>query len=101
MKTIKTASIIGLLRSRGFTKRLANMPLATPIRDDETGRYNMLSLTVSLLIRLQGSMTLIDRSYRKPLRNWVYIASRHATVRLGRLSGESPATFRWAKVGSH
>ena len=44
MKIIKTARIIGLLRSRGFTKRLANMPPATPIRDDETGRYNMLSL---------------------------------------------------------
>ena len=44
MKTIKTARIIGLMRSRGFTKRLANMPPATLIRDDETGRYNMLSL---------------------------------------------------------
>ena len=44
MKTIKIARIIGLLRSRGFTKRLANMPPATPIHDDETGRYNMLSL---------------------------------------------------------
>lgn len=44
MKTIKSARIIGLLRSRGFTKRLANMPPATPICDDETGRYNMLFL---------------------------------------------------------
>ena len=44
INTIKTARIMGLLRSRGFTKRLANMPPATPIRDDETGRYNMLSL---------------------------------------------------------
>lgn len=44
MKTIKTARIMGLLRSRGFTKRLANMPPATPIRNDETGHYNMLSL---------------------------------------------------------
>ncbi len=26
MKTIKKARIMGLLRSRGFTKRLANMP---------------------------------------------------------------------------
>ncbi len=43
-ETIKTARIMGLLRSRGFTKRLANMPPATPIPDDETGRYNMLSL---------------------------------------------------------
>lgn len=44
MKTIKTARIMGLLRSCGFTKRLANMPSATPICDDETERYNMLSL---------------------------------------------------------
>lgn len=44
MKTIKTARIMGLLRCRGFTNRLANMPPDTPIRDDETGRYNMLSL---------------------------------------------------------
>jgi len=35
---------MGLLRSRGFTKRLANMLPATPIGNDETGRYNMLSL---------------------------------------------------------
>jgi len=44
MKTIKTARIMGLLLSRGFTKRLANMPQATPIQDDETGRYNLLFL---------------------------------------------------------
>lgn len=44
MKTIKTARIIGLLRSRGFTKRLANMPPATPTRDDKTGYYNIQSL---------------------------------------------------------
>ena len=49
MKTIKTARIMGLLRSRGFTKRLANMPPATPIPGDETGRYNMLSLDGLLL----------------------------------------------------
>ncbi len=44
MKTIKTTRIMGLLRSRGFTKRLVNMPPATPIPGDETGRHNMLSL---------------------------------------------------------
>jgi len=44
IKTIKTARIIGLLQSRGFTKRLINMPPATPIHDDKTGRYNVLSL---------------------------------------------------------
>jgi hypothetical protein len=44
IQTIKTARIMGLLLSRGFTTRLANMPQATPIHDDETGRYNMLPL---------------------------------------------------------
>ncbi|PMD17034.1 hypothetical protein NA56DRAFT_681373 [Hyaloscypha hepaticicola] len=44
MKTINTARIIGLLRSRGFTKRVVNMRPATSIRDDETGRYNMIYL---------------------------------------------------------
>lgn len=44
MKTIKTTRIMGLLRSRGFTKRLVNMPPATSIPGDETGRHNMLSL---------------------------------------------------------
>jgi hypothetical protein len=44
IKTIKTARIMGLLGSRGFMKRFANMPLATPIRDDKRGRYNILSL---------------------------------------------------------
>lgn len=44
IEAIKTARIMGLLRSRGFTKRLASMPPAIPIGDNETGRYNMLSL---------------------------------------------------------
>ena len=63
IQAIKTARILGLLRSRSFTKRLANMPPATPIRDDETGCYNMPSLDGFLSIRLQGSTTSIDRSY--------------------------------------
>lgn len=44
MDAIRISRITGLLRSRGFTRRLANMPAATPIGEDETGRYNMLSL---------------------------------------------------------
>lgn len=44
MGAIKTARIMGLLLSRGFTNRLANKPPATPISDDETGRYNKLFL---------------------------------------------------------
>ena len=44
MKTIKAARIMGLLRSYGFTNRLANQLQATPIQDDETGWYNMLYL---------------------------------------------------------
>lgn len=41
---IKSARIVGLLLSRGFTSRLANMPEPVPIRDDETGAYNMRDL---------------------------------------------------------
>lgn len=44
METIKSAHVMGLLLSEGFTSRLANKPQVTPICDDETGRYNMLSL---------------------------------------------------------
>ncbi|KZF19139.1 hypothetical protein L228DRAFT_241817 [Xylona heveae TC161] len=44
VRTIKMARVMGLLLSSGFTRRLANRPEATPIRDDEAGRYNMLSL---------------------------------------------------------
>ena len=43
-RTIHTARVMGLLFSRGFTKRLANMAPPTPIRDDDMGRYNMLYL---------------------------------------------------------
>lgn len=42
--TIKAARIMGLLLSRGFTSRLANMPDPVPIRDDESGAYNMRDL---------------------------------------------------------
>lgn len=44
METIKSANVMGLLLSHGFTSRLANKPQVTPIRDDETGLSNMLSL---------------------------------------------------------
>ncbi|KAF3071484.1 hypothetical protein CFAM422_006527 [Trichoderma lentiforme] len=43
-QAIKLARITGLLLSHGFTRRLANEPPAVPIRDDEDGRYNMMSL---------------------------------------------------------
>lgn len=46
MGAIKKARIMGLLLSRGFTNRLANVPPATPISDDETGRYNMMFSTL-------------------------------------------------------
>ena len=49
LKIIKTARLMGLLRSHGFTSRLANMPPAIPIRDDETGRHKMLYLDSFLL----------------------------------------------------
>lgn len=44
IQTIKSAIIVGLLLSHGFTSRLANMPEPEPIRDDESGAYEMLSL---------------------------------------------------------
>lgn len=43
-KAIETSRIMGLLLSRGFTKRLANLAPPTPICDDDTGRYNTLYL---------------------------------------------------------
>lgn len=44
IKVIKAARITGLLLSSGFTDRLANMPEPMPIRDDESGAYNMRDL---------------------------------------------------------
>ena len=44
IQTIKSAMIVGLLLSHGFTSRLANMPEPEPIRDDESGAYEMLGL---------------------------------------------------------
>jgi len=44
IKLIKIARMLGLLLSRGFTSRLADQPKPVPIGDDETGRYNTLSL---------------------------------------------------------
>lgn len=41
---IERSRVIGLLLSRGYTKRLANLASPTPIRDDDMGRYNMLYL---------------------------------------------------------
>ena len=64
MTTIKTARIIGLLLSRGFMKRLANMLPATPIRDDETGRYNMLSLD-GFLVNLLNMQPLVSHVGRR------------------------------------
>lgn len=48
-KAIETSRVMGLLLSRGFTKRLANAAPPTPISDDSAGRYNMLSLDGFLL----------------------------------------------------
>lgn len=48
-KAIETSRVVGLLRSRGFTTRLANVAPPTPISDDNTGKYNMLSLDGFLL----------------------------------------------------
>ncbi|KAI0402782.1 hypothetical protein F4802DRAFT_599741 [Xylaria palmicola] len=56
-KAIKAARVLGLLRSWGFTSRLANMPKPVPIKDDGGGRYNMMILDGLLLnpaTRLEG-----------------------------------------------
>lgn len=44
IRAIKSARVVGLLLSRGFTSRLANMPKPEPIQDDESGAYNMRHL---------------------------------------------------------
>ena len=49
IRAIKSARVVGLLLSSGFTSRLANMPEPVPIRDDETGAYNMLDLNGLLI----------------------------------------------------
>ncbi|KAJ5152115.1 hypothetical protein N7492_010410 [Penicillium capsulatum] len=51
IRVVKAARITGLLLSRGLTSRLANMPEPVPIRDDESGAYNMRDLD-GLLINL-------------------------------------------------
>ncbi|KAJ6021967.1 hypothetical protein N7540_007471 [Penicillium herquei] len=49
IQTIKAARIVGLLRSHGFTSCLGNNTEPEPIRDDESGAYNMLGLDGLLL----------------------------------------------------
>ncbi|KAJ5723853.1 hypothetical protein N7488_001888 [Penicillium malachiteum] len=49
IQTIKAATIVGLLRSRGFTSRLGNNQEPDPSRDDESGAYKMLGLDGLLL----------------------------------------------------
>ncbi|KAK4152022.1 hypothetical protein C8A00DRAFT_16641 [Chaetomidium leptoderma] len=44
IQTAKWAAIVGMLRSWGSTSRLANMPEPVPIKDDESGAYNLLQL---------------------------------------------------------
>lgn len=44
IQTIKEARIVGLLRSHGFTSRLANKPEPEPIRDNKSEAYKMLGL---------------------------------------------------------
>ncbi|KAB8748955.1 hypothetical protein FH972_026506 [Carpinus fangiana] len=44
MQAIVSSRNLGCLLTRGFTKRLANEPLPTPVGDDAIGRYNKLML---------------------------------------------------------
>jgi hypothetical protein len=57
IKNIKTARIMGLLLSSGFTNWLVNKPEPTTIYNNETRQYNMLSLDsflVNLSTRFNG-----------------------------------------------
>ena len=56
IRAIKAARIAGLLLSRGFTSRLANMPKPVPTRDDESGACNMRDLD-GLLINPAAKFT--------------------------------------------
>ncbi|QBZ53305.1 hypothetical protein PoMZ_08981, partial [Pyricularia oryzae] len=49
VQNIKAARTLGLLRVKGFTSRLKNMPEPVPIGRDENGLYNMLYLDGLLL----------------------------------------------------
>ena len=49
IRSIKFATVVGLLRSHGFTSRLNNMPEPEPISDDARGAYRMLGLDSLLL----------------------------------------------------
>ena len=44
IQAIHSARVVGLLLSKGFTSRLANMSQPEPIQDNESGAYNMLHL---------------------------------------------------------
>ncbi|EPE28005.1 Protein kinase-like (PK-like) [Glarea lozoyensis ATCC 20868] len=58
IKTMKLASVMGLLLYRGFTRRLAGMASSTPISDDKEGSYNFLYLDAFLLQQSTRIMNL-------------------------------------------
>lgn len=66
IKAIKAARVLGLLRSWGFTSRLANMPQPVPIKDDDgRGTYSMMILDGLLLnptTRFEGLESLSTES---------------------------------------
>ncbi|OAA59612.1 Aminoglycoside phosphotransferase [Niveomyces insectorum RCEF 264] len=56
-QAIKAARVLGLLRSWGFTSRLANMPAPVPIKDDGSDSYKMMildGLLVNPMTRFDG-----------------------------------------------
>lgn len=59
IQAIKSARVLGVLLSSGFTSRLANMPEPVPIRDDESGAYNMRDLD-GLLVNPDTKFTELD-----------------------------------------
>lgn len=63
VRFIKAAMVLGLLRSRGFTSRRANATEPVPIKDDDSGRYDMMildGLLISPATRFDGIDELVD-----------------------------------------
>ncbi|KAL2377053.1 hypothetical protein RJZ90_007040 [Blastomyces dermatitidis] len=59
IRIIKSARVVGLLLSCGFTPRLVNMPEPVPIQEDESEAYNMRNLD-GLLINPATRFTELD-----------------------------------------
>ncbi|KAI1109073.1 hypothetical protein F5Y14DRAFT_433859 [Nemania sp. NC0429] len=75
IRNIRAARVLGLLRSRGFTSRLATNPEPVPIKDDDSGRYNMLILDGLLTNKATRFEGLDEQSARKEVETKSEMAS--------------------------